>query len=245
MSRLTDYLRQLLPSSTATSEADLRQLRRAFRARYRTFRRLLDANTEVLQIISDLEALLEGSQPFGMPYVRARCTLVTTRAWQMAKRLEELAPGKYTALFDSFQAIQERISPFVSQRRVERDTPLVLPLDEVVAGSAAVVGAKTANLGEMRNRVGLRVPEGFVVTTSGYRKFIENEGLETRIERLQQAVEERDHQALAAASRAIRELILAAEVPEELAASILEAYAAARSARTWRARPWPDSTTPN
>jgi len=40
----------------------------------------------------------------------------------------------------------------------------VLTIDQVDRDSADAVGSKMANLGELRNRVGLRVSNGFAVT---------------------------------------------------------------------------------
>ena len=44
----------------------------AFRFRYSCFKDLLDSNTQLLNIIADLEEKLQGRQVFGMSYVRSQ-----------------------------------------------------------------------------------------------------------------------------------------------------------------------------
>jgi pyruvate,water dikinase len=49
-------------------------------------------------------------------------------------------------------------------------------LDEIDAESLALVGGKGANLGELR-RAGLPVPPAFCLTTSAYRRHLEDHAL--------------------------------------------------------------------
>ncbi len=50
-------------------------------------------------------------------------------------------------------------------------TPLVLDLRQIGRDDLAVAGGKGANLGELL-RAGFPVPEGFVVTTAAYDRFV-------------------------------------------------------------------------
>ncbi|GAB3151508.1 phosphoenolpyruvate synthase [Microbispora hainanensis] len=88
-----------------------------------------------------------------------------------------------------------------------------------------LVGGKNAGLGElMRNlaRSGVRVPEGFALTAEAYRRFIEVNGLDEviaeEIGRLHRGA------CLPDVGRAIREAILAAELPAEVTEAVEQAY---------------------
>jgi len=73
------------------------------------------------------------------------------------------------------------------------------------------VGAKAGNLSSMAE-AGFPVPEGFVIPTGTYNKFLEKLGLGERISSMLENVDYDDEESVAAASRRIREAILDAEV---------------------------------
>ncbi len=99
-------------------------------------------------------------------------------------------------------------------------------LSEVDAGDVASVGGKNASLGEMLGSLGdrgIRVPDGFAVTAAAYRHFLAENDLEGRIAAL---LEEwaGGGLSLARAGESIRSLMLSAEIPDDLAGEIREAY---------------------
>ncbi|MDY6775552.1 MAG: phosphoenolpyruvate synthase [Halobacteria archaeon] len=100
--------------------------------------------------------------------------------------------------------------------------PSVLWLDEVGKEDLDKVGGKAASLGEML-KVDLPVPGGFVVTAQAYRRFIQETGIE---EELFEAVDidSDDSEALAEAESRARDLILGADVPDDMENDIKEAY---------------------
>ncbi len=107
-----------------------------------------------------------------------------------------------------------------------RDPRPVLLLDLGSAGAdlAHLVGGKAANLGEML-RAGLPVPPGFCLTTQAYRRATADAGLGAVHAALAVAAPG-DLPALARAAGTARRLVLAAEVPEDIAAAVRDAYAA-------------------
>jgi rifampicin phosphotransferase len=89
----------------------------------------------------------------------------------------------------------------------------VLPLGAVSRDDLASAGGKGANLGELV-RAGFPVPDGAVVTTDAYAAVVEHAGLAQAVA----AAAEDDGAALRAAFAAV-------EIPDELRAAILDAYA--------------------
>ena len=47
------------------------ELMRGFKVKYDNFKLLLESNTELLKIISDIEQKLRGRSGFGLPYIEA------------------------------------------------------------------------------------------------------------------------------------------------------------------------------
>src|SRR5690606_15324837 len=62
--------------------------------------------------------------------------------------------------------------------------PYILPLNKVGINDIDKVGGKNASLGEMLQNLsslGINIPNGFVITVSAYRKFLEENKLEEQI----------------------------------------------------------------
>ncbi len=208
----------------ALNSDDIEALRAAFKARYHSFKLLLNANNKALEIMTELEEALRGSYPFGMSFVRSRITAISTNVFKIIKHLDELAPHKYEELFSRFREIQQKIHAVIGQKSSPREGPFVVSLDEVTMDMADLVGPKAASLGEIRKKLGLRIPDGFVVTASGYHLFMLHNDLETEIQRRIQAAGARDLDQLYALSASIQQLIINAPLPARLEAEIQKHY---------------------
>ncbi len=203
---------------------NVEELRTDFRARYHQFKLLLNANNKALEIMAEMEDALRGTWPFGMSFVRSRSTSVSTNVFQIVKHLNELSPGKYKALYERFREIQKEINPFVYPRTAKKEGPLVLSLKDVDRDLADQVGSKIANIGEIRNRIHLKVPDGFVITSQAYQQFMELNDLQAEIDQRIQATDVDRVDKLYQLSVDIQQLIIRSPVPEDLKADILENY---------------------
>ncbi len=209
----------------ALTPLEAENLRTAFKSRYHNFKLLLSANNKALQIMSELEESRKGDRPFGMSFIRANCTAVSVNVFRMVKCMEQLAPGKYIDLSERFRSIQNEITGILSEKKESGTGPLLIPLDRIDKSRADEAGNKMANLGEIGNRLGLRIPPGFVITSHGFREFIRHGDLQSEIDRLMQAspMEEMDQQISLSAE--IQQLIIRAAVPPTLERAITDAYA--------------------
>ncbi len=206
------------------SKNDVEELRRTFQARYHHFRLLLNANNKALEIMSDMEQALRGSQPFGMSFVKSAATAVSVSVMQIIRDLEVLAPGKYRGLDDRFKEIEEKINNVLMTGKLSAGTRLVIPLEEVDKNMTDEVGSKMANLGEILLQMKLSVPAGFVVTSAGYQRFVEHNDLQVEINRLFQATAADEIAELHALSATVRQLVIASHVPKDLDQAITDAY---------------------
>ncbi|HSN53919.1 MAG TPA: PEP/pyruvate-binding domain-containing protein [Candidatus Sulfomarinibacteraceae bacterium] len=198
------------------SPAEAERLTTLFQERYHSFRQLLAANGKALDAMAVLEHAAAGHRPFGMDLVVSHATSVTVQVYQMIRYLDALAPDTYGELYGRFDEIRGRLETVLDRSGGRVEGPLVRPLAELGGDDAAVVGAKMANLGEARNRLGLRVPSGFVITAAAFERLLEHNDLAPEIRRLIQATEIERSDALFALSSRIQQLIASAEVPAEI-----------------------------
>ncbi|MGH1286079.1 phosphoenolpyruvate synthase [Bacillus toyonensis] len=96
----------------------------------------------------------------------------------------------------------------------------VLDFQEIEKTQLFLVGGKGLNLGELSNIQGIKVPEGFCVTTVGYEKAIEQiEVFHTLLNQLAVLkIEDRDQ--ISEISKKIREAIMAVEIPVDVVESV-------------------------
>ncbi|MCF8117778.1 MAG: PEP/pyruvate-binding domain-containing protein, partial [Desulfarculaceae bacterium] len=205
--------------------ADEAGLSEEFKARYLSFRKLLAANNKALELMAEMEAAAGGGRVFGMSFLRARATALGVSVFTMASQLERLAPGKYPGLLPRLKQIQNRLEDILAPAEAPDGDDLVLPLAGLDQRRADEAGAKMANLGEMRNRLGLRVPPGFVITAAAWRLLLESSRLGEEIWRLQQAADMENAAELFTLSSRLRQLIVQAPLPPALEEALERAYA--------------------
>jgi pyruvate,water dikinase len=221
MSRLLERLSTLFRPGPRPGPDELRA---AFRAHYRSFRSLLTANNDALEVMAEMEAALHSGEPFGMAFVRGKCTAAGVAVYRMVQALLELSGGRYRDLPERLRGVTGGIEAILSRHPEPAGTRLVLALEEIDRRAVDEVGDKLANLGEIRNRLGLRVPEGFAVTAAASRHFLEATELQVEINRRLKTLDPDDLEALYDTSTAIQRLIGAAPLPPDLAHAMDEQY---------------------
>lgn len=95
---------------------------------------------------------------------------------------------------------------------------------DLALADAPTVGGKGANLAEM-TRAGIRVPPGFVVTTHGFRDFLEQVDPGRRLRAAVEKLDPHDLDAIAKVGGEAREAIVGAAMPALIEDSIAQAHA--------------------
>jgi len=216
------------PNEPELSDEESERLTTLFRERYHSFRVLLAANGRALETMAAMEQAYAGIQPYGMDFVVSNATTAGVRVYRMIRHLDALAPGKYTELLERFDDIRGKLEATLEQGPPIIEAPLKLPMEAIGRKDCVVAGAKMANLGEIRNALGLEVPPGFVITAAAYGRLLDHNDLRPEIHRLIQSVELDRPDALFALSSQLQHLIATAEVPHDVRDAVTEALIAAR-----------------
>ncbi len=196
-----------------------------FHRKYKSFKRLLKANNQALEIIADLEHIIYQDQPFTYMYAVSQVEALVVEVASIAKNLNALSSRKSPELEDAVQRISDRVLSELRRKRHFEETSFVLPIDRLSLENAAEVGGKAANLGEVSNRAHLPVPPGFAVTAYGYQLFLDYNDLGGVIQASLKDLDINQTDALMAVSRKVQERIRNAPLPVDLEASILQAAA--------------------
>ncbi len=100
-------------------------------------------------------------------------------------------------------------------------------LVNVGIGDKSLVGGKNASLGEMLKNLtekGIKVPNGFVVTTEGYNQFLKFNELDSKIQQKLNEIDYNDIVSLRRTGLEIRFLIQNGDFPSDLEKSIIDTY---------------------
>ncbi|WP_054700191.1 PEP/pyruvate-binding domain-containing protein [Desulfosarcina cetonica] len=223
--RLLEKIKSLWRGSAVDAQSR-EALMAAFQDKYANFQTLLASNTELLEIIADIERKLDGQTVFGPSYIDAqsmRCIFHTAR---MVRCLEQMGGRPYPVLEKKLTDIFSRIKAETVARPVKthEDEPFVLPYAALGQSAVDMVGGKNAHIAEIMNALDIPTPRGFAITTAAFRHFIQANDLTPIIQKMKRKADLIETETILEISQAIQSRIMAAEVPPDLAQAILDAY---------------------
>jgi pyruvate,water dikinase len=191
---------------------------RSIRERYGHFKALLRADGAALDLIADLESHLYGHDPADMARIRHLLSELIRAVRDMTSRLVRMNPQANAGVAEALERIAAEIAALLAETPPDVAPPYVLDLDEA-ADHPRQAGGKARNLSFAR-RHGIPTPTGFAVTASAFARYLRDNRLEAEIEGRFRTVSLADHDAIIRATGELQELILACEVPADVAAEI-------------------------
>jgi len=105
-------------------------------------------------------------------------------------------------------------------------TAMVVPFENLRMSDVEAVGGKNASLGEMISQLpqGVYVPTGFATTAHAFRLFLQQDGLDERIEKTLKKLDSENVVDLAATGAIIRTWMIAQKFPSELEVEVKKAF---------------------
>lgn len=110
---------------------------------------------------------------------------------------------------------------------MEKSQEFILWFDQLGIEDVPLVGGKNASLGEMYRMLtpkGVKIPNGFAITSYAYRYFLDKAGIKDRIKETLKTLDTKDIKNLQDHGHRVRQIILEAEFPVELKNAILVQY---------------------
>ncbi len=114
-----------------------------------------------------------------------------------------------------------------NKKNMKKKNKNVITLLEATSDDVNLVGGKNASLGEMITELtpkGINVPGGFAVTSTGYWKYVEENGFKEELEEIFENLDPDNIKSVQETGKRGRELVMNGEFPEELKNDILSAY---------------------
>ncbi len=186
------------------------------------FRKLLSANNSFLENLGDLDQKLHGSELVDRAFVKSKVVRLITDIHGMVESINVIAGDRYGALRDAFDRISAPVGLLLEEATESPGSELVLDLPSLTTAQAELAGGKMANLSEVANGMGLPTPDGFVVTTEGFRVLVEEGGIRSWLQNRHLEIE--SAQDLDEISAELQDRILGLEIPSRLQEEILSAY---------------------
>ena len=114
----------------------------------------------------------------------------------------------------------------------------VRDFEHIDKNDVALAGGKGASLGEM-TKAGISVPDGFVILSTTFEKFLQETSLRTQIDSISQTLNHKNIGEVESVSTKIGALIFNAQIPKDISDEILKffkklgsKYVAVRSSAT-------------
>jgi pyruvate,water dikinase len=140
------------------------------RAKYASFRELLALNNESLELMAGLQDDLQYVPP-RREVLGGRIGTVFNRIHGVVASLERLTGVSQRTLAAAIETQRSEIDRYSAGLEERAKPRLCAWLSDLDADSENEAGSKAAALGEICNRLGLPVPDGFVLTAEAYRQY--------------------------------------------------------------------------
>jgi pyruvate,water dikinase len=196
----------------------------AFGALFNHFRRVVTINNQILEQIADLERVLGGEYVYDRTFLQNAATEIVEKGRHVIYHLNAMSDDRYDLLYERFSTTADHLADILAGGPGPYGPQLVLDWEILHRDLRLLAGGKGASLGEAVNSLKLPSPVGFVVSTTGYRRFMEANDLFRSINQV-------FNQSADPAVRAARigELFARAKLPNDLAAAISHALKKVRS----------------
>jgi pyruvate,water dikinase len=184
------------------------------RVRFEKFRHLLEMNNRILRLIAEANEKLGGEYLFDRQYLKELESGLADAAAAVVHDLNDISDSRYPGLAEALGRVRAAVRAKLEGRGIADDTPLVIRIDGIEPEQGDVLGEKMARLGVVR-RLGLAIPDGFVITARASKQLLEQSSLAPRLEALRAGRND--------AASEIEAVVSSADIPPDVAKTVKQA----------------------
>lgn len=188
---------------------------------FEQFQVLLENHRQVMELIADLGEKSGGDYIFDRKYLVDIIHDLQDLLLRMVKGLNFIASNRYYELYSRLDRVFLPMEAELRGRLLLPEAPYVIALKDAPVDNPELTGGKANTLTEIIHRMHIPVPNGFVITSNAYHRFLEYNHLQDRIHAWIEAwVSGKEN--LDKASGQIRYSILAGIIPQDLTREIMK-----------------------
>ncbi len=185
------------------------------RKTYQSFQELLDYDSRCHELMAELERYYYQGVKEDFCKISKTYRSFAENVEGMVVCLEQMAPAAYHDLPAYFRKFNFYAAFFLEPPPVDISAPYVLNFQDQDV-TAELAGTKTTKLIELGRELQLSVPDGFVITCNSFSYVLEYNNLQSRIDQLLLEITLTDLQALEQISKKLQDLIVNADIPDEI-----------------------------
>lgn len=192
--------------------------------RYATFQYLLAADRAAHLALAHLEKLYYDTKAADINRARILYRELAQQVKTMIDALFQLTPNRYKNIADYYRKIDFYARYALAPPKCKSTPPYILP----ILGSYpddTDIGGKGFHLSQLAGDLGLPVPEGFIIGTSGFNLMLEHNNLREKLRDILADVDISSPNNLQAGSAKIGKLLAGAQIPPSLGDAIKKAVA--------------------
>ncbi|WP_243311289.1 PEP-utilizing enzyme [Fundidesulfovibrio agrisoli] len=133
----------------------------------RTFKRILECNTAVLERMAQMDRALGGEYVFDKAFLETAVRDVCSLTHRVAYHLNGMADEGQVELYDAYLEIKDTLEDVLSGGMGPQAASRVLPFPAIDWEMEPLVGLGNVGLAVLGGRMGLPAPDGLAVTTAG------------------------------------------------------------------------------
>ncbi len=188
------------------------------------FLNILEKNNQILKTIGDMEEKLQGDYLFDINYIISSLSKIRSGVKDIIDQLITIGGQRYSPLEKQLQAINNDIDCMIPVNKAVVKDDFTIPIEELSGKRSVSVGSKIAQLGELKSKLGLAVPEGFAISAWSYKHFVDANSLQEKINKSINKLDIKHYNDLVRISNEIQGMIKSNPVPDDLVSAIQKRY---------------------
>jgi len=195
-----------------------------FTVLFKKFQSILERNNQILELMADMGDKLGGEYVFDRHYIEDAVDKLGDLVFKLISDFSILNQRKNTQLFLAGEHIRQSIAEELAGSGLFAKGRYIIPFDELSQEMFIQAGTKMASIGEIKNRLALPVPDGFVITSRAFHEFMEQHGLLAQAARAMDYWQSNDQEALKKLADKMQEDIRNGPLPRHLSSRIFFEY---------------------